>query len=51
MGPFLSFGFDVKNSPDLDYATLPEDTSLRRELKARLLRGEPLHSGWGYFTL
>lgn len=51
VGPFLGFGFNVQNSPELDYSTLPEDSSLRRELKARLMRGEPLHSGWGYFTL
>ena len=49
--PFLSFGFGVTPGPDVDYAALPEDTSLRRALKERLLRGEKLHDGWGYFTL
>lgn len=49
--PFLSFGFNVIKTPDLDYNTLPEDTHLRRELKARLIRGEPLHTATGYFTV
>jgi len=49
--PFIGFGFSKKYEPDMDFSTLPEDTSLRRELKARLLRGEKLHMGFGYFTL
>ena len=48
---FLSFGFKTVNSPELDYSTLPEDTSLRRELKVRLLRGDKLHRGFGCFVL
>lgn len=51
VGAFLSFGFHVTPGPDVDYNTLPEDTHLRREIKSRLLRGEKLHAGWGYFTL
>lgn len=48
-GPFLKFGFQV--NPTVDYEKLPEDTSLRRELKARLLRGDTLQIGFGYFTV
>lgn len=51
VGPFLSFGFNVTPGPDVDYTTLPEDTHLRREIKSRLVKGEKLHAGWGYFTL
>ena len=51
INPFLNFGFRVTAGPDLDYHTLPEDTHLQRELKQRLLRGEKLHAGWGYFTV
>lgn len=51
-GAFLGFGFKINAVPgSFDYNTLPEDTHLRREVKARLLRGEPLQAGWGYFTL
>ena len=35
---FLQWGFKRK---DLPYEQLPEDTSLQRKLKAKLLRGEP----------
>lgn len=49
---FLSFAFKIDASPgSFDYNTLPEDTHLRRELKARLLRGDPLQQSWGYFTV
>lgn len=48
-GPFLKFGFKV--NPPADYEKLPEDTSLRRELKARLVRGDLLQTGFGYFTV
>lgn len=51
VAPFLNFGFKVNDGPDLDYSTLPEDTHLRRELKKRLLNREPLHQGFGYFTV
>ena len=51
VGPFLSFGFKVTPGPDVDYASLPEDTHLRREIKKRLLNGEKLHQGFGYFTV
>ncbi len=51
VAPFLSFGFQVTPGPDVDYSALPEDTHLRREVKGRLLRGEKLHAGWGYFTV
>ncbi|MBE6973680.1 MAG: hypothetical protein E7440_07385 [Ruminococcaceae bacterium] len=51
-GAFLNFGFKINAAPgSFDYNTLPEDTYLRREVKARLLRGEPLQQAWGYFTL
>jgi len=51
-GPFLNFGFKINAAPgSFDYNTLPEDTHLRREIKGRLLRGEPLQQGWGYFTV
>ena len=49
--PFIGFGFKKDYQPGMDFSALPEDTSLRRELKARLLRGEKLHVGFGYFTL
>lgn len=48
--PFLTFGFKVR-ACNADYSKLPEDTHLRRELKSRLLGGQPLQTGWGYFTL
>lgn len=32
----------------IDFAALPEDTSLQREIKARLLRGERFRNGVGY---
>ena len=35
----------------VDFAALPEDTSLQREVKRRLINGEPLQNGMGYFTL
>ena len=51
VAPFLSFGFKVTPGPDVDYKALPEDSHLRREIKTRLLNGEKLHQGWGYFTV
>lgn len=48
--PFLSFAFKVR-ACNADYSRLPEDTHLRRELKRRLLSGQSLQTGWGYFTL
>lgn len=48
--PFLTFGFKVR-AVNVEYESLPEDTHLQRELKKRLLNREPLHTGWGYFTL
>lgn len=49
---FLKFGFQLEPSAGpVDYSALPEDTHLRRELKARLLRGETLQTGFGYFTV
>lgn len=51
VAPILSFGFKVTPGPDVDYAALPEDSHLRREIKKRLLNGEKLHQGWGYFTV
>lgn len=51
IGPFLGFAFNVSASPDLDYNALPEDSSLRRALKQRLLNGEKLHSALGYFVV
>ncbi len=48
--PFLGFAFGVR-AVNADYTKLPEDTHLRRELKKRLLNGQALHTGWGYFTL
>ncbi|MBE6973546.1 MAG: hypothetical protein E7440_06690 [Ruminococcaceae bacterium] len=51
-GSFLNFAFKINAAPgSFDYNTLPEDTHLRREIKARLLRGDPLQQGWGYFTV
>ena len=50
-GSFLSFGFDTTYKPDMDFSALPENSSLRRELKTRLLRGDKLHAGFGYFIL
>lgn len=48
-GAFLNFVFKATELPGtFDYNTLPEDTHLHRELKARLMRGEPLEVGWGY---
>ena len=35
----------------VDFAALPEDSSLQREVKRRLINGEPLQNGMGYFTL
>jgi len=35
----------------VDFAALPEDTSLQKAVKERLLKGEPLQNGVGYFTL
>ena len=50
--PFLKFGFEVESAfGGVDYHTLPEDTHLRRELKVRLLRGDTLQIGFGYFTV
>lgn len=50
--PFLKFVFQVESAGgSIDYRTLPEDTHLRREIKARLLRGDTLQVGFGYFTL
>ena len=51
VNPFLSFGFKVTPGPDVDYRALPEDTHLRREIKKRLVNGDVLQTGWGYFTL
>ena len=51
VSPFLSFGFKVTPGPDVDYKALPEDTHLRREIKKRLINGEKLHQGFGYFTV
>lgn len=48
---FLSFGFDTTYQAGMDFSTLPENTSLRRELKARLMRGDKLHGGFGSFLL
>lgn len=49
---FLINGFNISAPPgSFDYNTLPEDTHLRRQVKQRLLRGEPLQNAWGYFTL
>ena len=49
---FLNFVFKINAIPgSFDYNTLPENTYLQREIKARLLRGEPLQQGWGYFTV
>ena len=48
---FLSFVFKVGASPELDYNTLPEDTGLRRAIKARLVNGETLHTALGYFVV
>lgn len=49
---FLNNAFNISAAPGtFDYNTLPEDTSLRREIKKRLLRGETLQNAWGYFTL
>lgn len=48
---FLSFVFKVSASPELDYNTLPEDSSLRRAIKQRLVNGETLHTALGYFVV
>jgi len=48
-GSFLSNVFQI-TAPiqTVDLAALPEDTHLRREVKKRLLAGEPLQNGRGY---
>lgn len=35
----------------IDFAALPEETSLQKAIKERLLKGEALQNGVGYFTL
>jgi len=35
----------------IDFTTLPEDSSLQKAVKERLIKGEPLQNGVGYFTL
>lgn len=39
----------TKPVTEVDVAALPEDSSLRKEVKARLLRGEEFQNGVGYF--
>ena len=43
------FSFVFGTSPDVDYATLPEKTSLQRAVKKIYLNGGYIHEGAGFF--
>lgn len=45
---FLTNIFQIKNGKGIDFADLPEDTKLRREIKTYLLQSKPLQNGSGY---
>ena len=47
---YLTYVFmDGRRAGTFDYGELPENGSLQRKVKQRLLAGQPLHVATGYF--